>query len=97
MLVLVHKQIVILRYSFHTVQGTIAIIVELLVQRRPLINLHQTDVGNKEFQFILGQIIDIHVKLFGLLKIHAHESTKAQIIGCFRFSLFIEADFTVGS
>ena len=96
MLVLVHKQIVILRYSFHTVQGTIAIIVELLVQRRPLINLHQTDVGNKEFQFILGQIIDIHVKLFGLLKIHAHKSTKAQIIGCFRFSLFIEADFTVG-
>ena len=60
MLVLVHKQIVIRRDSFHTVQGTIAIIVELLVHRRPLINLHQTDVGNKEFQFILGQIIDVY-------------------------------------
>ena len=97
MLVSVHKQIVILRYPFHTAQGTVAVIIELLVQRRPLINFHQADVGNKEFQLILGQIIDIRMKFFGLLKIHAHKSTKAQIIGCFRFSLFIEADFTVGS
>jgi ABC-type proline/glycine betaine transport system permease subunit len=55
---------------------------------RPVLDLMQTMPA---FVYLIPAVL-----FFGLLKIHTHKSTKAQIIGCFRFSLFIEADFTVG-
>ena len=35
------------RIRFHPAQGTVPVIIEFFVQRRPLVDFHQSDVGNQ--------------------------------------------------
>ena len=83
----VYKQIVILCDAFHAAYSTIAVIIELFVQCRPLINFHQTYIGNQKFQFILCQTVHFLIVFLRLFKVHSHKSAESQIVTSFRLSL----------
>ena len=94
---LVHKKVVLLGNPFHAAQGAVAIVVELLVQGGSLVNLHQPDIGNQQFQFVLGTVIHLLMILFRLLEVHAHEGAKAQMVGSLRPSLPVVVDLPVSA
>ena len=90
--VAVDKQIVVFANAPHTPQRTVAIIVKLLVKSRTLVDLHKSDVGNQQLQFVFGQAVDFPEVSFGFFKIHPHKGTKAQIIAGFGFAGTIQID-----
>jgi len=75
--VLIYEKLVIFIYSFHAAEGTVPIVIKFFVHGRPLIDFHQSDIGNQQFQFIFRETIHIFMKLLRFLKIHAHKSTKS--------------------
>ena len=91
----VRKQIIILGDTFHAAHGAVAVIIKLLVQRRPLINLHQAYIGDKKLQLILCQAVHFLMVFLRLLEVHAHKSAESQIVTGFRLSLSVKPHFPV--
>lgn len=72
----IRKKFTIFRYPLHTAQGTVPIVIKLFIQSGALINLHQTDIGNKKFQLIFSYVINVYIKFLCPLKIHAHKGAE---------------------
>ena len=85
------KEGIVLGNAAHAPQGAVAIIVEFLVQSRPLVEPHQAYIGHQQLQLVLRQLVDGAVQGFGLLEIHLHEGTEGQVVAGFCLARPIEA------
>ena len=64
----------------HSVQGTVAIIVKLLVHGRTLANLHHAHIRHQALQLIGGFGIHLVQQAIRPLKIHLNKSTESQVV-----------------
>ncbi|CCZ47579.1 unknown [Bacteroides sp. CAG:661] len=85
------KEGIVLGNAVHAPQGAVAVVVEFLVEGRPLVDAHQADVGHEELQLVLCQLVDGAVQLFGLLEIHLHEGAEGQVVASLGLARPIEA------
>ena len=88
--VAVGKQIALLADTFHPVKGTVTVIIKLLVECCTLADLHQSDIGNQQFQFIFSQFVHLFMIRLGTVEIHIHEGTETQIVGRLGFSRLVK-------
>ena len=91
------KEGIVLGNAVHAPQGAVAVVVEFLVEGRPLVDAHQADVGHKELQLVLCQLVDGAVQPFGLLEIHLHEGTEGQVVAGFCLARTIETRLLEGT
>ena len=93
---LVCKNITVFTDTFHSPHSAVTIIVIFFVHARPLVDLHQSHIRNKQFQFIFCESVYLFVQTFGTFKIHFHKCTKSQIIASLCFSLIVKTGFVIG-
>ena len=91
------KEGIVFGNAAHAPQGAVTIIVEFLVQSRPLVEPHQAYIGHKQLQLVLRQLVDGAVQGFGLLEIHLHEGTEGQVVAGFCLARTIETRLLEGT